>query len=534
MNIDSRPGSTLRTKALALANEIVQSSARDVVQVLFRHKWITILFFLGVSSAAALYAFTAPEIYMSEAKLLLRPGRESIAMDASAVSGNTVAMGAGRENELNSEISIIKSQALAEQVIDSMIAEVGQEAPPPREPTAREKIFQAIQTVKSLPFRLIPSGPAVEVSPRDAAAARLSSGIEVQVERNTNILIVSYEGRDPAKARDTLERLIEGYLDRHIEVFASQVTPEFFEEQAKKLQTELAVKEAARDEFRTANKIASLEQQKSSLLDQIMALETELNTAAAEASGAEARIASIEKALSGQSATLITSENLGQINPAADRLKASLVELRLKETDLSARYPDTHRPLVELRQQIKQTEEMMKREEGTISTTTKGLNPNHMSLQLQLDTERANLNSQKARMEAIKSSMEGPRSELSRITMSEAEMTRLTRDVEVAEQEYRNYREGLQRARISAAMDLDKVSNVSVVQPATFSPVPVKPQRSRILALGLFLGLFGGVFLAFAREYLDDTIHNKETAESKLGVPVLAVITNKEFETIFR
>ena len=62
MNIDSRPGSTLRTKALAFATEIVQSSARDVVQVLFRRKWTIGFIFAGVFASAAVYAFTAPAV----------------------------------------------------------------------------------------------------------------------------------------------------------------------------------------------------------------------------------------------------------------------------------------------------------------------------------------------------------------------------------------------------------------------------------------------------------------------------------------
>jgi uncharacterized protein involved in exopolysaccharide biosynthesis len=220
-------------------------------------------------------------------------------------------------------------------------------------------------------------------------------------------------------------------------------------------------------------------------------------------------------------------------NQTAEKLKTNLTDMKLKETDMAARYPDTYRPLAELRQQIKQAESMLKKERDSLTTVTKGLDPNHQSLRLQLDTERATLDSHKAREASIAAEIERVEAKLAELTAKEAEITRLDRDVEVANQEYRDYREGLQRARISAAMDMDKVSNVSVVQPATVSPVPVKPQKMRILALGLFLGLFGGVFLAFVREYMDDTLHNKEDVEAKLGVPVLAIITNKEFKSSF-
>ncbi len=532
MNIDSRPGSTLRTKALAFATEIVQSSARDVVQVLFRRKWIIVLFFVLVSSAAAIYAFVAPEIFQSQAKLLIRIGRENLSVDPSVVAGPTMGVSQNRENELNSELTILSSRFLAEQVVDK----VGETAlmEKPHEPSAKEQVFQIIQKMKSLPMTLLASiNPPSPLSPRDQAVGTLMGGTAVELEKKTNIISVKFDARDPETARQTLETLVTAYLERHIKVYASQASPQFFEDQSKKFEEELAKREKERDQFRVSNGISSIDAQKTALLQQVTTMDGERSNAEAEARASEARVASLERTLQGKSPTLVTSETSGLANQTAEKLKANLTDMKLKETDMSARYPDTYRPLSELREQIKQAEIMLKKERDSLTTTTKGLDPNRQALQLQLDTERAALDSQKAREESISAEIGRVSTKLAELTAKEAEMTRLDRDVEVANTEYRDYREGLQRARISQAMDMDKVSNVSVVQPATVSPIPVKPQKMRIIALGLFLGLFGGVFLAFVREYMDDTLHNKEDVEAKLGVPVLAVITNKEFKRSF-
>lgn len=532
MNIDSRPGSTLRTKALAFATEIVQSSARDVVQVLFRRKWIIVLFFLAVSSAAAVYALTAPSVYQSQAKLLIRIGRENLSVDPSVVAGPTMGVSQNRENELNSELTILTSRFLAEQVIDTVGETALQEKP--HELTAKEQVFQIMQKVKNLPMTLLASiNPQPPLPPRDDAVNALLRGTSVELEKKTNIISVKFDARDPESARQMLEKLVAAYLERHIKVYASQASPQFFEDQATKFQEKLALREKERDQFRVSHGISSVEAQKTSLLGQITTMDGERSSASSEAQASRARVASLEKTLHGKSATLVTSETSGMANVSAEKLKTNLTDMKLKETDLAARYPETYRPLIELRGQIKQTESMLKKERESMTTVTKGLDPNHQALQLQLDTERATLDSHTARQKAIASEIARVEAKLAELTAKEADMTRLDRDVEVANQEYRDYREGLQRARISAAMDMDKVSNVSVVQPATASPVPVAPQKARILALGLFLGLFGGVFLAFVREYMDDTLHNKEDVEAKLGVPVLAIITNKEFKSSF-
>ncbi len=533
MNIDSRPGSTLRTKALAFATEIVQSSARDVVQVLFRRKWTIALIFASVSAAAAMYAFTAPAVYESQAKLLIRIGRENLQVDPSVAAGPMIGgVAQNRENELNSELSILTSRLLAEKVVDAVgEAELLEK---PHDLTTKERVHQTIQTLKILPKMIMTAvNPQPPVPVRDQAIDALLDNMAVEVEKKTNIISVAFEAHEPTVARKTLETLVEAYLERHIKVHQSQASPQFFEDQTSKFEDKLAQREKERDEFRMGHGISSIEKQKDALLTQITTMEGERSNAAAAVRASDATVASLEKTLRGKSPTLVTSETSGIANATAEKLKSDLTEMRLKETDMAARYPDTYRPLAELHAQIKQAETLLKKEDGSLTTVTKGLDPNHQQLTLQLDTERAMRDSQKARETSISAEIDTVKEKLSALTALEAEMTRLDRDVEVANQEYRDYREGLQRARISAAMDMDKVSNVSVVQPATVSTLPVKPQKARILALGLFLGLFGGVFLAFVREYMDDTLHNKEDIEAKLGVPVLAIITDKEFRSSF-
>jgi len=533
MNIDSRPGSTLRAKALAFATEIVQSSARDVVQVLFRRKWIIVVIFGGVSVAAATYALTAPPVYESEAKLLIRIGRENIAVDPSVVAGPMVGgVSQNRENEVNSELSILTSKLLAEQVVDT----VGPESllDKPHELSTKERIYQIIQKVEVLPLTIMAMvSPQTPSPPRDRALKEVVENISVEVEKKTNIISVTFDAKDSETARKTLDALVEGYMDRHIKVHQSQASPQFFEDKAAELQKELSQREKERDEYRLSHGISSIEKQKETLLAQLSSMDSERSTAEADVEASEAKVAALERALRGKSATLVTSETSGIPNATSEKLKSDLTDLKMKETDMSARYPDSYRPLAELRAQIKQAEAMVKKEQTSLTTVTKGLDPNHQQLQLQLDTERAMRDSQKARAEKIVTELKRVQEKLDELTSLEAEATRLDRDVEVADQEYREYREGLQRARINNAMDLGKVSNVSIVQPATASTVPVRPQKARILALGLFLGLFGGVFCAFVREYMDDTLHNKEDAEAKLGVPVLAIITNKEFISSF-
>jgi capsular polysaccharide biosynthesis protein len=103
----------------------------------------------------------------------------------------------------------------------------------------------------------------------------------------------------------------------------------------------------------------------------------------------------------------------------------------------------------------------------------------------------------------------------------------------IQEVNYRKYYEKLEQARIDQALEIGKISNISIVQPATFPMVPIKPNKMRNLALGLFLGIFGAVGLAFFSEYIDHTFRKPEDIEERLKLPTLAAIPDSGKKDIF-
>ena len=97
-----------------------ERSLRDVYYVLFRHKSKVIIFFIAVIVTVTLGTFLASEIYQSDAKLLVRLGRESVSLDPTATTGAFISVGQFRENEIKSELEILNSKELVEKVVDAI------------------------------------------------------------------------------------------------------------------------------------------------------------------------------------------------------------------------------------------------------------------------------------------------------------------------------------------------------------------------------------------------------------------------------
>ncbi len=66
--------------------------------------------------------------------------------------------------------------------------------------------------------------------------------------------------------------------------------------------------------------------------------------------------------------------------------------------------------------------------------------------------------------------------------------------------------------------------NVWIIEKAELPEVPAKPNKKRNILLGIILGLFGGIGLAFFFEYLDNTVKTPEDVEEKFNIPVISTI----------
>ncbi|MBC8002437.1 MAG: polysaccharide biosynthesis tyrosine autokinase, partial [Opitutaceae bacterium] len=76
----------------------------------------------------------------------------------------------------------------------------------------------------------------------------------------------------------------------------------------------------------------------------------------------------------------------------------------------------------------------------------------------------------------------------------------------------------------SVEADLPTSSMVKVIEPATTNLKPYRPRKALNIGLGVVVGLFMGVALAFFIEYLDTSVKTIDDVERALQAPVLAVI----------
>jgi uncharacterized protein involved in exopolysaccharide biosynthesis len=102
----------------------------------------------------------------------------------------------------------------------------------------------------------------------------------------------------------------------------------------------------------------------------------------------------------------------------------------------------------------------------------------------------------------------------------------MAQDIDVNKRLYQMLLERLETAKITQRLEASKEgTRYTIIEPPRTPLKPTKPNKIKVLFLGLILGSFAGTGLVFGREFLDQSFLDVEDAKQNLGLPVLGAIS---------
>jgi len=263
------------------------------------------LFFFTVTATVATGTFLAAEIYRSEAKLLVRIGRESIRLDPTATTGQIISnISQSRKDEINSELEILRSRELLHKLVEiiglgTLLNRPDEELP--GKGMIRQVVRETrrkIRTVVAESRNLLERLDLVDSIDEGAKAVLLlMSNLDVEASRDSSIITVSYEAQSRELARDVVAKLIDLYMEKHIAVHQTSGSHEFFVKQSDHLLSKLTKLEDELQNLKDQIGISSLEEQRKVVLSRIGALEQEIENTEAGLAASRAKIETLRKTL---------------------------------------------------------------------------------------------------------------------------------------------------------------------------------------------------------------------------------------------
>ncbi|MBU1090713.1 MAG: hypothetical protein KKC42_02580 [Candidatus Omnitrophica bacterium] len=102
----------------------------------------------------------------------------------------------------------------------------------------------------------------------------------------------------------------------------------------------------------------------------------------------------------------------------------------------------------------------------------------------------------------------------------------VARDINVNERIYQMLLERLETAKITQRLEVSKEgTRYTIIEPARMPLKSARPNKLKVLFLGIILGGFAGTGLVFGREFLDQSFLDIDDAKQNLEQPVLGAIS---------
>jgi uncharacterized protein involved in exopolysaccharide biosynthesis len=319
---------------------------------------------------------------------------------------------------------------------------------------------------------IVASPPRFFGTPLDAAIERLDkTDLSITAPPNSNVLEVALDNRNPEMAQKALITLITVFMEKDTEVMRD-ARAHFLSEQVVAAHSKVESIQGEMLAYKMQNGISSLDDERSLLLRQRDLLEQDLANENMQSlhlslTTAQEALATVEQSY------LRMEQSYTPDNPVRQRA--------LKALNLA-------------RQQYKGLLGSISSDQGASLTTT-------WAKRLAIVNDR-----------------------LGQLNQAQGKLLDLGRRLDIATQTYVAFAQRLANADFTLALNEHGSPSVAISQEPALPYAPARPRIQLVLALGLVIGLMGGLALCFLLEAVDETIGLPDEVEPLLGLPVLATL----------
>ena len=479
-------------------DELESYTAREVAVILFRHRRVATICFLGVFFGALLAALILPG-YRAEMKLLVKRERvDPVISGDQSTSQIQIASPEITEQEMNSEVELLTSEDLLRQVVVANHLE---------------------QAVGSSWFHKNDRERQIALAVR-----KLRSHLQVEAVRKANIVNVTLSSHNPKQAAEVLSSLANLYLEKHTQVMRPGGQYLFFAQQTELAKKELADAEERLQAFNRSQRVVAPETERDNTLEKLSELNLSLEQTRASIGETEDRIDALKRLQRSMPARITTQLRQADNPQLMQQLKSTLLNLELKRTELLTKFQPGYPLVQEVNRQIAETQTAIAAENARpMREETTDQNPTEAWVRGELAKANADLSGLGAREEEQRASVATFQSRARLLNDKGIVQQDLLRAAKAAEQNYLLYLRKREESRITDALDRRRILNVAIAQEPL---VPALPAHSGgwYLLIGTLFAILAAVGATFGAEYFDDSFRTPDEIRRELRLPVMAAV----------
>lgn len=483
---------------------------RDYLRVIRKRRWTIITVFSIIVATVIIHVFTSPPIYEATTRLIIDKENPNVVSIQ-----EVMAIDASGTDYYQTQYKIIESRTVAREAIRRLqLEESGEFFPKEKDDIIsnlkrsikdtitfwKDSIASLLRTQEEITSE---SGTVEGYEPDSSLVSNFIQRIRVNPIRNSRLVDVSFEAKDPALAAKIVNTLANAYINQNLEtkLRAVQDAVKWLHNRIEEERKRVGKAEHALLRYKEKHSIVT---DFSSDVEKITAQKlAEMNTQLVEA---ELKRVEAETRYKQATALMGTPDMLDSIpevlnNKLIWEIKSMEVELYKRRSELSEKYGQKHPRMVAIESELRT---LQKRRTQEVNRVVNSLR-NEYKVAL-------------AKENSLKAALAKQKKESLELNKKAIEYGVLRREAESARQMNELL---IKRFKETSLTEDMRTGNIRIVDRAEVPKGPVKPRKGLNILLAIIVGLVMGVGLAFFFEYLDNTIKIPEDIKQHLKIPYL-------------
>lgn len=340
-----------------------------------------------------------------------------------------------------------------------------------------------------------------EASPQEQVRllGKFKRGLNVNTIPRTRIIEIHFVSPDPKLSAAVANAVAESYIQQNMRTKfeTTMQTSDWISKQLSDLRLKVETSQEKLVRYQREHGIVGIDEKQNIITSKLEELNRELTAAEADRIQKEAnyRLAS-----SGDAALIGRMEG----NNVLEKLRIDRAATQTQYAQLATTFGPSYPKIVELKTQLDDLDRQIKLENDKVAQ------------KLKTDYLAA-----VQREKMLQGAFEKQKQQANNLNESAIEYSIIKHDLDSSRQLYDGLLQRLKEAGVTAGL---RSNNIRVIDPARPPSRPFSPRIPRNIALGVLIGLLGGVMLAFAQESMDNTVGTPEQVQAISGWPALGVI----------
>ena len=318
--------------------------------------------------------------------------------------------------------------------------------------------------------------------------------------------------------------LIEKFIAIQSKLYQTAQLP-FMEEQLAQARQKLETSRTAVEAFKATTGISSLEEERTLLLHQQSDAQVSLMQATSKQQDAQGRYQKLEQLLKTMPSDIKLSDQNDRfkaVDDARQRVDDLLVQQKLK----SDNYRADSTTMKTLTAQVNFAQQQLAAaSKASAARVVTGVNPVRQQAEIDLMTAAGDQYGATASRASYEAELGRIGQKLSKLESQSQQLDALTLQQQVDEENFRNYLQAVNDARVTDDQNRQRISSIAVIQAPSEPAKPSRPRKKLVLSGAFLLALVAGITMVLLAEMFDESFSTADQIEAVLGLPVLGTFT---------